>query len=400
MTDLRPYGLVLSSIDETSPPTSAFDETEPWDALAKSIADNLRRTSFGPTAIVVRPDSSPSLALLGWATPEKQNDLEAALDAFVGHLSRLRYVDYAQAEADCGVLAERLRDRLPSSLLDDAVFTGIPRGGTIVLGMLSYALDLSSEQLAPEARPEAPLVVVDDCFLTGFRAGRFVDDRPARSDVILAGLYAHPDLRAAVETEIPSVRACLTARDLEDHAPRLYGDDYGDWKARCEARLREPRYWIGVPDHLCFAWSEPDAGISLSSSEHVSRAWDVVPAARCLERRHRQEASPDGSQVTVTVQRVPDDQPVRPAPSVFYAEVDGQILVAEASTDTCVVLDGVAADFWTALLTHGTVPDAEQALLSRFDVSQNTLAADLRDFVETSIGRGLLRDPSGSVASS
>lgn len=399
MADLRPYGLVLSSIDETPLPTSAFGGTEPWDALAKSVADNLRRTSSGPTAIVVRPDSSPSLALLGWATPEEQSDLETALDAFVGHLSRLRYVDYTQAEADCAVLAERLRDRLPSSLLRDAAFAGIPRGGTIVLGMMSYVLDLSPEQLNPQAHPDAPLVVVDDCFLTGFRAGRFVGDCRDRSDIVLAGLYAHPDLRAAVEAEIPSVRACITARDLEDHAPRLYGDDYADWRARCEARLDGPRYWIGVPDHLCFAWSEPDAGVSPSSSEQVSQAWDVVPAARCLERRHRQDASSGDAQVSVTVQSVPADQPVRPAPGVFYANLEGQILVAEASTDACVVLDGVAADFWTSLLAHGAVPDAEQALLSQYDTSRERLAADLRDFVQTAVGRDLLVNATASSPS-
>ena len=400
MADRRPYGLVLPPLDESALPRAAFGESGRWTTLAQSLAANLRHAAPGPATVVVRPDASPSLAVLGWATAEERAALETALDAFVGSLARLRYVDYAQTEADCGVLAERLRDRLPASVLDDAVFAGIPRGGTIVRGMLSYALDLSPEQLAPQARPEALLVVVDDCFLTGYRAGRFLENRPSRSDVVLAGLYAHPDLRAAVERDRPSVRACVTARDLDDHAPRLYGDDYADWKARCEARLRGPRYWIGCPDHLCFAWSEPDAGVSSASAEHVSRTWDVVPARHCLERRHRQEAPPDGPPVTVTKQHVPDDQPVRPGPDVFYAEEDGRVLVAEASTDACVVLDGPAADFWSALLEHGTVAAARRVLLSRFDASRDTLAADLRDFVATAVGRNLLHHSADATASS
>jgi len=399
MADRRPYGLVLPPFDASPLPPSVFGGTDRGHALAQSLDANLQRTTSAPSTVVFRPGASPSLAVLGWATPEEHNALETALDAFIGALSRLRYVDYARAEADCAVLAEHLRDRLSPELLDEAVFAGIPRGGHIVLGMLSYVLDLSPEQLSPEAHPSAPLVVVDDCFLTGFRAGRFLDDRPERPDVVLAGLYAHPALRAAIEQERPAVRACVTARDLRDHAPRVYGDDYADWKARCADRLGGPRYWIGLPDHLCFAWNEPDVGVWDASADRMTTGWTVVPPDRCLERRHAPSRSA-GDAVSVSTQPAFDDQPLAPGPDVFYATVADRTIIADGSGNDCLVLDGPAADFWHALLEHGTVDAARRALLARYDVAADTLEADLRDFVETAVGRDLLRGEGSSAGAS
>jgi hypothetical protein len=396
MVDRQPYGLVLPSIERSSLPPSVFGETRPWDALAQSLATNVEGTLSPPTAVVLRSGLSPRLAVLGWATPEEQDALEAALDLFVGSLSRLRPVDYAQAEDDCRGLAEKLHERLPAEVLDDAVFAGIPRGGTIVEGMLRYVLDLPPEQLNPQARPEAPLVVVDDCFLTGHQADCFLAERPPRSEVVLAGLYAHPDLRSAIERDHPAVRACVTARDLTDHAPDLYGDDYADWTERWESRLGDTRYWIGVPDHLCFPWSEPDVGFWNPATDTLEQGWRVAPPGRCLDRRSEDASAP------VFVQEPPPAAPERtlfPGPDVFYAEVDAHTIVAHASSETCLALEDPAADFWWALVEHGRTDNARDALLSRYDVAPDRLDADLRDFVQTALGRDLLEDTRASPPS-
>jgi len=390
----RPFGLVLPSIGRSLVRPSVFGEADRCEPLSRSLAANVKRTLSSPASVVLRRDPSPRLALLGWATPEEHDALEAALDLFVGSLSRLRPVNYAQLESDCEVLAEQLHERLPANVLDDAVFTGIPRGGTIVEGMLSYALDLSPKQLDPQARPEAPLVVVDDCFLTGHRAGRFVDDRPDRSDVVLAGLYAHPDLRNALEAEIPSVRACVTARDLEDHAPDLYGDDYADWKARWASRDTGPRYWIGVPDHLCFPWSEPDVGFWNPSTDSLTQGWRVAPPGHCLDRRDEDASVPIFVQESSPAES--GDRALSPDPDVFYAEVGDRTIVAHASSETCFALEDPAADFWWALVKHGRIDDARNALQSRYDVDPAVLESDLRDFVQTAVERDLLEDGTAS----
>ncbi len=396
MADRRPFGIVLPPMDDTDLTASVFGDTERRQTLARSLAANLRRDLSAPAAVVVRPDAVPSLAVVGWATPEEQDGLETALDGFLGGVSRLRYVDYAQAEDDAVALAQTLRDALGPEQLERAVFTGIPRGGPIVLGMLAYALDLSPEQLTPQARPSAPLVVVDDCFLTGHRAAQFVNAQDPRSVVILAGLYAHPDLRTALSREHPAVTDCVTARDLTDHAPALYGDDYDAWKARMKAQASGPRYWIGVPDHLCFAWSEPDLGLRTEAAPHMQRGWQVGPADRCLARRGANDQPPDGDAlVSVQPARTSlSEHAVRPAPTVFYAQVGEHTLVLESSSAACTVLDGTGAAFWWALINQGTVPEAQEALLSQYAVSPDVLETDLRTFVGTAVDQGLLvRDP-------
>ena len=390
MADRSPYGLVLSKIDESLLPSSVFGDTNRWETLAQSLAANLQRACSAPTTVVVRPDSSPHLGVLGRATPNERESLETLVDLFLGGLSRLRYVDYAQAEDDCLVLAEKLQKRLGREGLEEAVFTGIPRGGSIVLGLLSYALDLSHEQLSPQGAPSAPLVVVDDCFISGCRAARFLNEKVSRSTVTLAGLYAPPDLRTALKRDRPSVRACVTARDLKDHAPRLYGDDYAEWKARCEARADGPRHWIGVPDHLCFPWSEPDVGFWTAATDSVTQAWPIVPASRCLDRRSGASPSPS----LVSVQRPPsgrsDGRAVHPGPSVFYAKVGSETILLNDTTKTCVVLNDTAEDFWWALLEHETIDEARQALLKRYDVDSEMLEDDLQTFVDTAVDRHLL----------
>jgi hypothetical protein len=397
MADRRPYGLVLPPNDEITSYPSVFGTIEQWKTLARSLAANVPTATSGPATVVLRSDSPPTLALLGWATPKEHDALEAALDLFVGSLSRLRPVDYSQVEDDCRALAVRLRECLSADFLDDAVFTGIPRGGTIVEGMLSYALDLSPKQLDPQARPEAPLVVVDDCFLTGHRAGRFVDDRPDRSDVVLAGLYAHPDLRNALEAEIPSVRACVTARDLTDHAPDLYGDDYADWKARWASRDTGPRYWIGVPDHLCFPWSEPDVGFWNPSTDSLTQGWRVAPPGHCLDRRDEDTSVPIFVQESSPAES--GERALSPGPDVFYAEVGDRTMVVHASSETCLALEDPAADFWWALVEHETASDARNALQSRYDVDPAVLESDLQEFVETAVERRLLVGPRPSSSS-
>jgi hypothetical protein len=84
---------------------------------------------------------------------------------------------------------------------------------------------------------------------------------------------------------------------------------------------------------------------------------------------------------------------------VFYAEVGDHTIVAQASSETCLALEDPAADFWWALVEHGRIDDARDALLSRYDVAPDRLDADLRDFVQTAVERDLLEDATASSPS-
>src|SRR5687768_10417176 len=106
--------------------------------------------------------------------------------------ARPRRLTYEQAEAEAKSLAAALVAAFGRDEIKSFSYTAIPRGGLFVLGMLSYVLDLDRRVLQPRSSGE-PLVVVDDCSLSGARFRNFLqaDEHP---QVVFAHLYSHHDL--------------------------------------------------------------------------------------------------------------------------------------------------------------------------------------------------------------
>ncbi len=386
-----PHIFVFPTSKAAHVPTSLYGEEEKrWKTLARVVAENVRQNSSNRTAVVLRPDAKPTLAVAGWFTPSEAAHVRTAIPWFVDTLSRLRYADYSQVEADCIRLGETLREHLSNKTLQNASFVSIPRGGTVVLGLLSYVLDLDHCQIDPRDLTTGPLVVVDDCFLSGARLARFLNKHPSPSDVVVAGLYAHPDLRMAVEREQPRVHTCMTARDLTDHAPAIYGDDYEAWKTRWKHREGGLRYWTGITEHLCFPWGEPDYKFWNAEAETIDRAWTVAPPEQCLQTQFGASTSPGRA---VQVQHSASGA-IQVSPEVFYASFTDRVLIRGVESDECLELDGTAADFWTALVTSETVSEARASLQQKYDVEPECLASDLRLFVDTLIDRRVLKEES------
>jgi len=386
-----PHVFVFPPLEESQVPADLYGRgPKRWETLAHVVARHVYRASSGRATVVLRPDEEPKLAIAGWFSQAEAAHIRTAISWFVNALSRLRLVDYAQVESDCIRLGEALQDRLSDQFLEDASFVGIPRGGTAVLGLLSYVLGLDHSQISPPIDSAGPLVVVDDCFLSGARLGRFLDEHLSPSNVFATGLYAHPDLRAAVEREHPRIQACVTAQDLTDHAPAIYGDDYKAWKTRWENRETAPRYWTGISEHLCFPWNEPDYGFWNTETDQIEQAWTVVPPDRCLDTQLR---SPANSWDFVQVQHsVPSAIGVRPG--VFYATFRNRILIGKHKSDECLDLNGTAANFWTALVTRESVSDAQAALRQKYDIGLERLTSDLRTFVDALVDRQILVEES------
>ncbi len=383
-----PAGEVLAALAET------FGDAEEGDLLegfAQALTAGPAWERIETAVLVVRTAPAPLLGFLG-AFDEAEEARLRALQGQLRHtLRRLRYVCYAQAERDAEQLAQRLTRRFGREAVRRFRFAAIPRGGHLALGMLAYALGLDHAQLTPPHPPETPLVVVDDCAISGARFGHFLSDLGERP-VVFAPLYAHPDLRAAVEEE-PQVLACLSARDLRDHAPERLGDDYPDWKARW--RERAPGgYWTGQPDHVVFPWNEPDIGVWNPVAEQVEHGWRVAPPAYCLKNRltNTNRAGPEAPpRVQVHVQVQPRASGLlRPADAVLFGMLEGDVLVADAEAGACFRLAGVAGAMWQALLAHPTRNEALAALLQTYDVDEATLRADLFAFADDLLTRGLL----------
>lgn len=258
-------------------------------------------------------------------------------------LQRMTYVDYGRAEADCEALAQRLISALGRAELRRCAFAPIPRGGLIVLGMLSYLLDLRPEQiLADVATAAGPVCLVDDCLLTGLRLKQALA-RTVSRQVIVAHLYSHPSLRQAVLEIEPQVRACVAARDLALLAPDDGGPAGESAASPGGTALGLQAYWSGAVAPVAFAWTEPVLNMRDPFSGAVETTWHCVAPHRSL--RHRATLDVPLQPAAVRTWQAPDD--------VVWSWHDGVLWLLQTRTEGAYRLEGDRAAIWRELAVHG-----------------------------------------------
>jgi len=382
---LRPRVYVLPLPEEIPYPEGTPEDRERvLMSLAEGLASSPAWNALPDSVLVVRPGLPPELGIIGFFDNEAEGRIEALATELKYVLPHLRYVGYEQAERDAELLAERLVERFGEATLHDYQFCAIPRGGLIVLGMVAYALGLRPDQLSMTSIESVPRVVIDDCALSGTRFYHYLRQNEG-AEVIFAHLYSHPDLRKAIESSEPRVLACVSARDLCDHAPALHQEDYSAWKARWAGVSGRDFYWSGQPDHLCFPWSEPDIAVINPVTEKVELGWRLAAPALCLKNRIENK----DNRPVVQVQRE-GKGPLQVAPHVIFGRLKGQVVIGDLQTETCYTLEGTAADIWEAVAESGSIAGAESSLYKAYDVDASQLKDDVRAFVNELLAQRLL----------
>lgn len=360
----------------------------PLHDLALALAASPVWVGAGPALIVVREDGPGMLGFLGSFAPELESSIQAMEWQIDFSLDRLHYASYEQVEADCEILAARLRETLSLDEMANSRFVAIPRGGRSVLGILSYMLDIRGDR--PGSGPGQTVIAVDDCAISGLRCGEFLAQESAEQ-VVFAHLYSHPDLRTAIERREPRVRACLAARDLVDHAPEDLGAEYVTWKSDWESRSDQRAYWAGHPEHICFPWNEPDITVWNRAADRTEPGWRVVPPASCVKNRHL-----PNPQVVVQIQ-LAGAGPIRPLHSTLFGELCGVLVVANVESGECIRLEGSAADMWRAVVRHGELDEATRLLCAEYSVEEAELRPDLDELIASLVEKGMLGTESGGA---
>lgn len=373
----------LRSPEATEDPSEEVPELG-LPTLARSLAASPAWDRLGDAILLVRPRPRPALAVMGRLDESSMARLRALRAQLELARPRLRYVDYGRAQRDAERLAARLRERFTEAELRCFRFTGIPRGGLIVLGMLAYALDLEPAQLEREEADDGPLVVVDDCALSGTRFASFLRQRPGPDRVVFAHLYSHPHLRTAIESREARVVACLAAHDLIDDAPRRLGEDHPAWKRRWRARSGSA-YWVGLPEHVCFAWNEPDITFWNALEQRQEAGWRLLPPELCAKNRPATSIPDERIQIQPA-----GPGPWRPTADTLFGDLGEAVLVAASHRETCVELTDTTAAMWRALVEQGAFAPALRSLRERYAVDPETLRSDFHRFVETMVDLGLL----------
>ena len=365
-------GLALGSSQSLGPLARALASSPLWGRMPRAV-------------LVVREEPAPALGLFGYFDQADEVRIHALKRQLEDSTVPVRYVSYSQAEQDCERLGERLSQQFGRNEMRTFSFHALPRGGLIVLGMLAYVLDLPPSQIGRRPVPnESPLVVVDDCAISGARFGQWLRQSESRQ-VVFATLYSHPDLRAAVMKREPRVHQCLSAHDLTDYARQTQGEGYAAWLDRWAERSKGLDYWIGQPERICFAWNEPDVGFWNKVTREVDPGWRLAPPEICLKNRGSQAQEPS------RVQMQPLGKgPLRPSAAVLYAELEGQIVVGNPETDESFTLTDTAAAMWRGIVELGSQEAVSASLSRTYNVDEAEIANDLQVFVNDLLERGLL----------
>jgi hypothetical protein len=294
---------------------------------------------------------------------------------------RSRYVDYRQAEADTHLLAAKIVEVYSCTSLNEFHFIAIPRGGFIVLGILSYILDLKRWQLEPPSDPLSPICIVDDCALTGARFADILQSIENQT-IIFAHLYSHPELRKAIVEKEERVKHCFAAHDLQDSMryQAMSLTEREEWRQRWEGRLQKQRYWLGQPELVSFAWSEPDYPFWNDVTEQIEDGWRFMPPHQCLKNWSRLGIPP----------RPPQPVELLANPNVVTGMFDQTIWLCHTQTEEVYGLEGVAADMWRAVVGYGNLDLAVAYLGQQYEVNESILRSDLEQFVQKLLQQDLL----------
>jgi hypothetical protein len=352
-------------------------------ALARALTSSPPWKEIHDAVLVVRTAPIPLLAILGYFDDEQRARIGALRWQLENILPRLRYVNYRNAEKACARVAAEMMSRFGPDQVGRFRYVGLPRGGFFVLGMLSYMLNVPRERLHFPHPVGEPLVVVDDCAITGVRFREFLKICPSM-EITFAHLCSHPELRRAIQAQEPRVSACISAQDLSDFAPNELGPDYGAWRHRWHARSPDA-YWVGLTEHVCFPWSEPDVGVWNPVTQREEAGWRLMPPELCLKNRPTAGHAPDRLQVQPL-----GPGPLRPAAHVVFGRLRDQVILANVRTEETFSLNGVAADMWSAIATAGNVSEARTRVAQNYDVDETRLSTDLDRFVTDLMNRNLL----------
>lgn len=353
--------------------------------LARAVASSPAWAELGSTAIVVREEPQPHIGVVGRFDEAARARLSVLTWQFEHVLPRTMVLTYRDVETAVERLAAALVARFGRDACAMFRYAAMPRGGHVVLGLLAYALGLAQDRLDAPPSTTAPLVVVDDCAISGSRLRRYLDAAPARSPVVAAALFAAPELRSAAERDA-RVRAVVSAYDLRDASEQRHGAGHAAYTATWRQR-GQGGYWVGQPQHVVFPWNEPDMGFWNAVSERVERGWRLVAPERCVKNRPAVGAS------APEVQRQSVGRgPLHVAPGVLVARFQGRLVLGAVQWPGCLTLEGTAASMWEALVAHGSTLAAAAALAPTYDVEPERLEADLEGFAEALSQRGAVID--------
>lgn len=372
--------------------TGDHDDETALESVGETISMNPSWSEFSCARLVGRAHPEPILAALGSfseADRFRLSDLAAQLNHVIPHF---RYVDYGAAGNVIRTLTDSLLERFEATELNEFRFAAIPRGGLIVLGMLSYVLGIRPEQVVSieSAPPDRVLVIVDDCAFSGVRFRQAIS-KAAPDRIVFCPLFAPPELCRAIELAEPRVVACLNGEDLSDLAPIIHGERYREWVEERRALSGGEVYWIGHSEPVGFSWGEPTTNVWNPCTKRFEAGWKLMPIGRRLRHSDdRAGASSFDESASAFRMLEAGPGPIRAADRVVWAELGSSVAVARIPEPDerdaigaipCFRLDESAAEIWRLLLRWGNLEAVRGQLAEHYGLESLPSNGELEQFV-------------------
>ena len=358
-----------SKLDSTSLSSYAksFNVTakESLRQLSHTISTSTNWESLGDCALVFRDhDAGGCLAVCMQDDLKHTVEIQTQLNFLQKSIQQIQYLDIAKCESLAHSLAQKINLSLDPETLQKSRVVSIPRGGLFVSAMLSYILPIKHHQLQPFSDCDSPIILIDDCSISGFRLAQQLCGLKNKQ-IYFYTLVSPAQLRQAALAVQPRLRVFESAMDLN-----VYNNDSS---GRMDARSN--RYWQGQCDAICFPWGETQRFYPSDSENKQTTLWPVSPLQKNLKSSLLEQKIPF---YAVTEAQ---DRAISTGQHILYYSKDNLTRIYNAESKQHYSLDGVGSAIWQSLLSHSTVDQTLEHLCSLFSVEKKRLEKDVKDLI-------------------
>lgn len=302
------------------------------------------------------------------------SEINSQLQSLDTSLQQIQYLDSTQCLDLTKSLAKIIKQTVPENILKNSQVVAIPRGGLFIQAMLSYFLPLKHHQLQYTENDvdTSPLIIVDDCAISGLRLAQQLEKFPNR-DIYFFTIASPEKLRDSVKLKEARVLDFKSVVNIKSYST-------------LKAQNTQQRYWLGQCDAVIFPWSETQRSHFSNGKLSNRPLWKIAPDKLCMSTKAKKQAikATEVKENQSAVLSTPDN--------ILHFTDQGITKILDASTMKHYSLDAIGSDIWQSLLSNSNLDHALAELSATYKVSKTRLNNDMQLLTQKLIDAGLINE--------
>ena len=302
------------------------------------------------------------------------SEINSQLQSLDTSLQQIQYLDSTQCLDLTKSLAKIIKQTVPENILKNSQVVAIPRGGLFIQAMLSYFLPLEHHQLQYTENDvdTSPLIIVDDCAISGLRLAQQLKKFPNR-EIYFFTIASPRELRDSVNSKESRILDFKSVLDVKSYST-------------LDLNHASQCYWRGQCDTIIFPWSETQRSYRFNGQLSNVPLWKVAPNKLCLSAREKKQRirTTEIKENPSSVMSTPDD--------VLYHTDQGLTRILNVSTMKHYSLDSIGSTIWQSLLKNADLDNVLAELSSIYGVSKTKLNSDVQLLTQKLFNDGLINE--------